>query len=266
MPPIRARRQEPQVRSSRQGYAAELKPCSTELVAIARWAATWRAHRDRDGRPRTSAGKGGAIKCHHRHLDTRPYRVWPCPGRSERRTGRWYFQTLRLPPAGPGEIVLFDRSWYNRAGSKGHGLRTRRAGGGLPGPGPGVRQLLPTRHPLFKYFCAATGHRRSVRRAAGHPLKPGNCHRIDVEEPCATTTTRASGRDAGGDAHDAPPLDAVDFNPRSPTSGADPPPTRPPSGRGRPRAQTDFAPLPGPPSTGALRGAAPIPPYGALAD
>jgi polyphosphate kinase 2 len=65
---------------------------------------------------RDSAGKGGAIKRITQHLNPRVCRVAALPAPSERERTQWYFQRyVAHLPAG-GEIVLFDRSWYNRAG------------------------------------------------------------------------------------------------------------------------------------------------------
>jgi polyphosphate kinase 2 len=65
---------------------------------------------------RDAAGKGGVIKRVVQYLNPRSVRVVALPQPSEREKGQWYFQRYieRLPAA--GEIVLFDRSWYNRAG------------------------------------------------------------------------------------------------------------------------------------------------------
>ena len=65
---------------------------------------------------RDSAGKGGAIKRITQRLNPRVCRVVALPAPSERERSQWYFQRYvpHLPAA--GEIVLFDRSWYNRAG------------------------------------------------------------------------------------------------------------------------------------------------------
>jgi polyphosphate kinase len=65
---------------------------------------------------RDSAGKGGVIKRITRRLNPRICRIAALPAPSERERTQWYFQRY-VPhlPAG-GEIVLFDRSWYNRAG------------------------------------------------------------------------------------------------------------------------------------------------------
>ena len=65
---------------------------------------------------RDAAGKGGTIKAITEHLDTRHYRIVALSKPSERESTQWYYQRYieHLPAA--GEIVLFDRSWYNRAG------------------------------------------------------------------------------------------------------------------------------------------------------
>ncbi len=65
---------------------------------------------------RDAAGKGGTIKRITEHLNPRGARVVALEKPSDRETSQWYFQryTQYLPSA--GEIVLFDRSWYNRAG------------------------------------------------------------------------------------------------------------------------------------------------------
>jgi polyphosphate kinase 2 len=65
---------------------------------------------------RYAAGKGGTIKRFMEHLDPKSARIVALGKPSEREIGQWYFQryVAQLPSA--GEIVLFDRSWYNRAG------------------------------------------------------------------------------------------------------------------------------------------------------
>lgn len=65
---------------------------------------------------RDAAGKGGAIKCIHEPLNPRGCRVVALGTPTDRERSQWYFQRYveHLPAA--GEIVLFDRSWYNRAG------------------------------------------------------------------------------------------------------------------------------------------------------
>jgi len=65
---------------------------------------------------RDTAGKGGVIKRITEHLAPRFCRIAALPAPSQRETTQWYFQRyIAHLPAG-GEMVLFDRSWYNRAG------------------------------------------------------------------------------------------------------------------------------------------------------
>jgi polyphosphate kinase len=100
----------------RKLYEQELRRLQGELVKVQEWV---RAEGQRlvvifEGRD--AAGKGGAIKRVTEHLNPRFARIAALPAPTERERGQWYFQRYvdRLPTA--GEIVLFDRSWYNRAG------------------------------------------------------------------------------------------------------------------------------------------------------
>ena len=80
---------------------------------------------------RDSAGKGGAIKRITQRLSPRVCKVVALPAPTRRERSQWYFQryVAHLPAA--GEMVLFDRSWYNRAGwARGAPPPCRRAGSG----------------------------------------------------------------------------------------------------------------------------------------
>jgi polyphosphate kinase 2 len=100
----------------RGDYAAALEPMERELVGLARWASVTGARIVVLFEGRDSAGKGGAIDAIREHLNPRQCRVVALARPTEREAGQWYFQryVAHLPAA--GEIVLFDRSWYNRAG------------------------------------------------------------------------------------------------------------------------------------------------------
>ncbi|MCZ2826266.1 MULTISPECIES: polyphosphate kinase 2 [unclassified Modestobacter] len=65
---------------------------------------------------RDAAGKGGAIQRITESLNPRHAHVVALPAPTEREKGQWYFQRYVAHLPGPGEMVLFDRSWYNRAG------------------------------------------------------------------------------------------------------------------------------------------------------
>lgn len=100
----------------RPEYFRELLRLQAELIRLQDWVSY---HKEKvvvifEGRD--SAGKGGAIKRITQRLNPRVCRVVALPAPSDREKTQWYFQRY-VPhlPAG-GEIVLFDRSWYNRAG------------------------------------------------------------------------------------------------------------------------------------------------------
>jgi polyphosphate kinase 2 len=100
----------------RKAYLAELEPMQRELIGLARWASVTGARIVVLFEGRDSAGKGGAIGAIREHLNPRQCRLVALGKPTEREAGQWYFQryVAHLPAA--GEIVLFDRSWYNRAG------------------------------------------------------------------------------------------------------------------------------------------------------
>jgi polyphosphate kinase 2 len=64
---------------------------------------------------RDAAGKGGAIRRFTEHLNPRSMRVVALPAPTEEERGQWYFQRYARQLPNPGEVVFFDRSWYNRA-------------------------------------------------------------------------------------------------------------------------------------------------------
>jgi polyphosphate kinase 2 len=97
-------------------YELELRRLQAELVKVQEWV---RAEGQRlvvvfEGRD--AAGKGGTITRITQYLNPRVARIVALPAPTERERTQWYFQryVAHLPSA--GEIVLFDRSWYNRAG------------------------------------------------------------------------------------------------------------------------------------------------------
>jgi polyphosphate kinase 2 len=97
-------------------YFRELLKLQSELIKLQTWVAHSGAKIVVLFEGRDSAGKGGAIKRISQRLNPRICRVVALPAPSEREKSQWYFQRYvpHLPAA--GEIVLFDRSWYNRAG------------------------------------------------------------------------------------------------------------------------------------------------------
>ncbi|MFM2312595.1 MAG: polyphosphate kinase 2 [Cyanobacteriota bacterium] len=101
---------------SRQKYESELAKLQIELVKLQRWV----QHKSLkvmvlfEGRD--AAGKGGAIKIISETLNPRVCKVVALGTPSDREKTQWYFQRYVAHFPSAGEIVLFDRSWYNRAG------------------------------------------------------------------------------------------------------------------------------------------------------
>jgi polyphosphate kinase 2 len=101
---------------SEQEYEELLKPMAKELSAMARWIAETRQRMIIIFEGRDTAGKGGSIDMIARLLNPRQCRVVALPSPNERERTQWYFQRYVEHLPAEGEIVLFDRSWYNRAG------------------------------------------------------------------------------------------------------------------------------------------------------
>lgn len=101
---------------SRRVYFRELLRLQTELVKLQEWVVETKSKLLIIFEGRDAAGKGGVIKRITHRLNPRVCRVVALPAPSEREKTQWYFQRyVSHLPAG-GEIVLLDRSWYNRAG------------------------------------------------------------------------------------------------------------------------------------------------------
>ena len=103
-------------RVQRRVYEDELERLQIELVNMQRWINSTGARVLVIFEGRDAAGKGGSIKRVMQYLNPRTARVVALPQPNEREKGQWYFQRYieHLPTS--GEIVLMDRSWYNRAG------------------------------------------------------------------------------------------------------------------------------------------------------
>ena len=103
-------------RMRRKEYEAEKKKLQIELLKVQSWAKDTGQRIILLFEGRDAAGKGGAIKRYTEHLNPRGARVVALEKPSEQERGQWYFQRYinHLPTY--GEMVFFDRSWYNRAG------------------------------------------------------------------------------------------------------------------------------------------------------
>ena len=134
---------------------------------------------------RDAAGKGGAIKRFTEHLSPRAARTVALPKPTDTERGQWYFQryTQNLPTA--GELVLFDRSWYNRAGvERVMGFCTPRQYGEFYRQVPGYEQaLVESGISLFKLWFTVSRDTQAKRFAARQedPLKQWKFSPMDAE-------------------------------------------------------------------------------------
>jgi polyphosphate kinase 2 len=166
-------------------YEHLLEPLQFELDGLARWL----AHTGRrmlvlfEGRD--AAGKGGVISAIAERLNPRQVHIVALPKPTERERTQWYFQRYvpHLPAA--GELVLFDRSWYNRAGvEKVMGYCTEEEYRRFLAQAPLFeRMLVEDGIFLFKYWLAvdqAEQEKRFVARARD-PLKRWKLSPVDLE-------------------------------------------------------------------------------------
>ncbi|MBT8257844.1 MAG: polyphosphate kinase 2 [Bacteroidia bacterium] len=96
-------------------YEARIKLLQVELIHLQHWVNEYGKKIVIVFEGRDAAGKGGAIRRITEHLNPREFRVVALPKPSNEEKGQWYFQRYINQLPREGEIVFFDRSWYNRA-------------------------------------------------------------------------------------------------------------------------------------------------------
>jgi polyphosphate kinase len=107
---------EKQLRTKRKAYEKELRKLQVELCHLQEWVKAKKLRAIILFEGRDAAGKGGTIKAITEKISPRVFRVVALPAPSDREKSQMFVQRyIRHFPAG-GEIVIFDRSWYNRAG------------------------------------------------------------------------------------------------------------------------------------------------------
>lgn len=96
-------------------YEMELRELQAELVDLQKWVIENKQKVVVLFEGRDAAGKGGAIRRVTAHINPRFYRIVALPKPNEDERGQWFFQRYVNQLPKPGEMVFFDRSWYNRA-------------------------------------------------------------------------------------------------------------------------------------------------------
>ena len=169
---------------SRKTYEQQKYLLQVELLKLQAWAKETGQRVVILFEGRDAAGKGGAIKRFMEHLNPRGARVIALEKPSDVERGQWYFQRYvqHLPTA--GEIVLFDRSWYNRAGvERVMGFCTDSEYHEFMRQAPQFeRQLVRSGVHLIKFWFSVSRkeQRRRFKEREAHPLKQWKLSPIDL--------------------------------------------------------------------------------------
>jgi len=169
---------------SRKRYEAEKYKLQVELLKLQSWAKETGQRIVILFEGRDAAGKGGTIRRFMEHLNPRGARVVALEKPSDAERGQWYFQRYvqHLPTA--GEIVLFDRSWYNRAGvERVMGFCTEAEYQQFIHQAPLFeRQLVQSGVYLIKFWFSVSRkeQRRRFKERELHPLKQWKLSPIDL--------------------------------------------------------------------------------------
>ncbi|MBQ0961035.1 polyphosphate kinase 2 [Ideonella sp. 4Y11] len=168
---------------SRKSYEKQKYNLQVELLKLQAWVKETGQRVVIVFEGRDAAGKGGTIKRFMEHLNPRGARVVALEKPSEVERGQWYFQRYiqHLPTA--GEIVLFDRSWYNRSGvERVMGFCTQHEYDEFLRQAPEFeRQLVRSGVHLFKFWFSVSRaeQRRRFKEREMHPLKQWKLSPID---------------------------------------------------------------------------------------
>jgi polyphosphate kinase 2 len=201
----------------RNDYEALLQPMQVAMAEAARWVQHTGQRLLVVVEGRDTAGKGGAINAIREHLNPRQCKVVALPKPTDREATQWYFQryVAHLPAA--GEIVLLDRSWYNRAGvEKVMGFASEAQVEAFLHATPAFeKQLLEDGILLFKYWLCCDQDKQEKRFAErlADPLKGWKLSPIDLEARSryqAYTAAREAMLKATHSKH--APWTLVDFN------------------------------------------------------
>jgi len=168
----------------RKDYEDLLEPLQLELAAMARWVQACNQRICILFEGRDTAGKGGVIQAISERLNSRQCRVVALPKPSEEETGQWYFQRYAAHLPSAGQIVLFDRSWYNRAGVEKvmHFATDEQVAAFLRAAPVFEKMLIDDGIHLFKYWLSCTQEEQEERFAERleDPLKRWKLSPIDI--------------------------------------------------------------------------------------
>ena len=169
---------------TKKQYKKQKKALQIELLKVQRWAKQTGQRIMILFEGRDASGKGGTIKRFMEHLNPRGARVVALEKPSSSEQGQWYFQRYvsHLPTA--GEIVLFDRSWYNRAGvERVMNFTTEEEYHLFLKQAPELeRMLIEDGIRLFKYWFSVSREQQKIRFDArrSDPLKHWKLSPIDL--------------------------------------------------------------------------------------
>jgi polyphosphate kinase 2 len=170
---------------TRKQYESQKAELQVELVKAQNWIKNSNQKVVLIFEGRDAAGKGGTIKRFMEHLNPRIARVVALPKPGEKETGQWFFQRYIQQLPTRGEMVLFDRSWYNRAGvERVMNFCTRLEYLEFMRQTPALeRMLADSGIHLFKYWFSVSRdeQRRRFDARAGSPLKRWKLSPIDKE-------------------------------------------------------------------------------------
>ncbi|SFR61291.1 polyphosphate kinase 2 [Thiomicrospira sp. ALE5] len=168
----------------RSEYESMKRDLQIELLKMQKWV------KDTDQRivmlfeGRDAAGKGGTIKRVMEHLNPRGARVVALDKPNEREKGQWYFQRYLEHMPTQGEMVLFDRSWYNRAGvERVMGFCTPQQYTQFMHQVPEVERMLVADGVILMKFWFSVGRKEQLRRFTSRkndPLKQWKLSPMDL--------------------------------------------------------------------------------------
>ena len=154
-----------QPKMTRKQYEKELRKLQTELCRLQEWVKLKGLRVIVVFEGRDAAGKGGTIKAITERVSPRVFRLVALPAPSDREKSQMYLQRYMQHFPAAGEVVIFDRSWYNRAGvERVMGFCTERTVQPIPGELPGSREVHGRRRDHSHQILA--GSRQEGARAA----------------------------------------------------------------------------------------------------